>query len=106
MLSQLSAKVSFKGLAVAVLSSTLLACASNPDNIDAAYVSAFKYEPYSCEQIAFELGLWHAGRKGCMTPLEPLDAKITGRLGLGSFSCLPYSPWKEGMEYKHPNMPS
>ena len=56
MLSQLSAKATFKGLAVTVLSSTLLACASNPDNIDAAYVSAFKYEPYSCEQISFELG--------------------------------------------------
>lgn len=31
-------------------------CASNPDSIDAAYVSPLKYAVYDCEQIGLELG--------------------------------------------------
>ena len=31
-------------------------CASNPDNIDAAYVSPLKYATYDCGQIGQELG--------------------------------------------------
>ena len=35
---------------------TLLSgCASNPDKIDAAYVSPLKYQNYDCEQIALEM---------------------------------------------------
>ncbi len=45
-----------KSVIAAMISAVLAACASSPDKIDAAYVSAFKYEPYSCEQIGFELG--------------------------------------------------
>tara|TARA_R110002049_G_scaffold111603_1_gene260903 strand:+ start:262 stop:1560 length:1299 start_codon:yes stop_codon:yes gene_type:complete len=44
-----------KGLALALLSSALLGCASHPDKIDAAYVSNLKYESYSCAQIATEM---------------------------------------------------
>lgn len=33
----------------------LAGCASNPDKIDAAYVSALKYSTYDCQQIAMEL---------------------------------------------------
>ncbi|XOV86103.1 MAG: metal ABC transporter ATP-binding protein [Pseudomonadota bacterium] len=31
-------------------------CASNPDSIDAAYVSPLKYAKYDCDQISTELG--------------------------------------------------
>lgn len=34
----------------------LVSCASNPDSIDAAYVSPLKYATYDCEQIGLELG--------------------------------------------------
>ncbi|MFA0813726.1 hypothetical protein [Microbulbifer epialgicus] len=30
-------------------------CASNPDKIDATYVSPLKYEGYDCDQIAMEM---------------------------------------------------
>ena len=33
----------------------LVACASNPDKIDAAYVSPLKYKDYDCDQIAMEM---------------------------------------------------
>ncbi len=33
----------------------LSGCASNPDNIDAAYVSPLKYANYSCDQISQEM---------------------------------------------------
>ncbi len=34
---------------------SLTYCASNPDSIDAAYVSPLKYANYECDQIAMEL---------------------------------------------------
>ncbi|MDO8907548.1 MAG: hypothetical protein Q7W55_03495 [Pseudohongiella sp.] len=34
----------------------LSACASNPDNIDAAYVSPLKYASYDCGQLGTEIG--------------------------------------------------
>lgn len=33
----------------------LTACASNPDKIDAAYVSPLKYKDYDCDQVAMEM---------------------------------------------------
>lgn len=33
----------------------LVGCASNPDKIDAAYVSPLKYRNYDCDQIAMEM---------------------------------------------------
>lgn len=43
-------------LAILVVSALLIsACASNPDKIDAAYVSPLKYLDYDCKQIAMEM---------------------------------------------------
>ncbi len=39
----------------------LAACASNPDKIDAAYVSPLKYKDYDCSQIAMEMD--HVARR-------------------------------------------
>lgn len=47
--------MNIKNLAVIALASVLVACASNPDKIDAAYVSPLKYKDYDCEQIAMEM---------------------------------------------------
>jgi hypothetical protein len=33
----------------------LVSCASNPDKIDAAYVSPLKYQDYDCDQLALEM---------------------------------------------------
>ena len=41
-------------MAVAVLG-IAFGCASNPDKLDAAYVSPLKYKDYDCDQIALEL---------------------------------------------------
>ena len=37
------------------ISFLLSGCASNPDKIDAAYVSALKYSTYDCQQLGMEL---------------------------------------------------
>lgn len=45
-----------KVTAVALCAALILsACASNPDNISAAYVSPLQYQSYNCDQIRTEL---------------------------------------------------
>ena len=44
-----------KKIALIIFSATLASCASNPDKIDAAYVSPIKYQNYDCDQIALEM---------------------------------------------------
>ncbi|MCO1336569.1 hypothetical protein MO867_19745 [Microbulbifer sp. OS29] len=44
-----------KKIAMLACASTLAACASNPDKIDAAYVSPLTYKDYDCDQIALEM---------------------------------------------------
>lgn len=44
-----------KRIILFALTSTLVACASNPDKIDAAYVSSLKYRNYDCDQLALEM---------------------------------------------------
>jgi hypothetical protein len=39
----------------AVFTMILMSCASNPDKIDAAYVSPLKYKDYDCDQLAMEM---------------------------------------------------
>ena len=38
-----------------IISQFLFSCASNPNKIDAAYVSPLKYKDYDCDQIALEM---------------------------------------------------
>ena len=44
-----------KQLVTIALVATICACASNPDKIDATYVSPLKYKDYDCEQIGQEM---------------------------------------------------
>lgn len=44
-----------KSFAIAIGLGALIGCASNPDKIDAAYVSPLKYAEYTCSQLAQEL---------------------------------------------------
>ena len=44
-----------KQLITIALAATICACASNPDKIDAAYVSPLKYKDYNCDQLALEM---------------------------------------------------
>jgi hypothetical protein len=44
-----------KKLALLILTSILISCASDPNKIDAAYVSPLKYRAYDCEQLALEM---------------------------------------------------
>jgi hypothetical protein len=39
-----------------LLTATLTACATKPDEIQAAYVSPLKYASYTCEQLGTEMG--------------------------------------------------
>lgn len=42
-------------VALLISAMTLIGCASNPNKIDAAYVSPMKYKDYDCQQIAMEM---------------------------------------------------
>ena len=44
-----------KGTQAVCLSVILGACASNPDDIEAAYVSPIKYQNYDCDQLGVEM---------------------------------------------------
>lgn len=44
-----------KKIVTIVCIAILTACASNPDKIDAAYISPLKYKDYDCDQIALEM---------------------------------------------------
>ncbi len=52
----------------------LTACASNPDKIDAAYVSLLKYRDFDCDQIAMEMD--YVGQRTTKpNPLKDGDGK-------------------------------
>ena len=44
-----------KLLSTVALVATLSACASNPNKLDAVYVSPLKYQEHDCSQIALEM---------------------------------------------------
>lgn len=61
----------------------ILSCASNPDSIDAAYVSPLKYSTYSCPQISAELD--YVGQRTNVL-YQNLEAKRKGdnwQMGVG-----------------------
>ena len=45
----------FRHIVVFLWAASLLACASNPDKISAAYVSPMKYKDYDCDQVSLEM---------------------------------------------------
>ena len=49
-----TARHAFKLTAIALIG-VVFGCASNPDKLDAAYVSPLKYKDYDCDQIALEM---------------------------------------------------
>lgn len=61
----------------------LTACASNPDKIDAAYVSPMKYKDYDCDQIAMEMD--HVGQRTTQlyTRLKKERSKDNAQMGVG-----------------------
>jgi hypothetical protein len=48
-------------ICLAVVTALVYGCATNPDKIDAAYVSPMKYKGYDCDQIAVEMD--HVGHR-------------------------------------------
>ena len=50
-----------KKFALMIVFVSLTACVSNPDKIDAAYVSPLKYKDYDCDQLSMEMD--HVGRR-------------------------------------------
>ena len=72
-----------KILAVAVTVCLLTACASNPDKIDAAYVSPLKYQNYGCDQIALEMDYVGQRTTKLYTRLKKERNKDTAQMGVG-----------------------
>lgn len=69
------------GLAAAIMLTT--ACASNPDKIDAAYVSPLKYQDYSCRQIAEEMDYVGSRTTDLYTRLKSERTKDNWQMGVG-----------------------
>lgn len=42
-------------LAIGIASAGFAGCASNPDQLQASYVSSFKYQDFNCQQLALEM---------------------------------------------------
>ena len=59
------------------------ACASNPDKIDAAYVSPIKYQDYSCRQISEEMDYVGARTTDLYTRLKSERTKDNWQMGVG-----------------------
>ena len=72
-------QVVFVGIALCLLA----ACASNPDKIDAAYVSPLKYKDYDCDQIAMEMDYVGQRTTKLYTRLEKERKKDNAQMGVG-----------------------
>ena len=68
---------------VGVATCLLLGCASNPDKIDAAYVSPLKYKDYDCDQIALEMDYVGQRTTKLYTRLKKERNKDNAQMGVG-----------------------
>lgn len=59
------------------------ACASNPDKIDAAYVSPLKYKDYDCDQIVMEMDYVGQRTTKLYTRLKKERDKDNAQMGVG-----------------------
>lgn len=72
-----------KIFAVSIIAGLLTACASNPDKIDAAYVSPLKYKDYDCDQIAMEMDYVGQRTTKLHTRLKKERQKDNAKMGVG-----------------------
>jgi hypothetical protein len=61
----------------------LAGCASNPNNIEAAYVSPLKYKDYDCDQIALEMDYVGQRTTRLYTRLDSERKKDNAQMGVG-----------------------
>lgn len=78
------------------LSFLLGACASNPDDIDAAYVSPIKYQNYDCDQLGVEMD--YVGQRTTKLYQRLKDAREADnwQMGVGLVLFWPALFWLEG----------
>ena len=70
-------------LAVAFSAAIIVGCASNPDKIDAAYVSPLKYKDYDCDQIAMEMDYIGQRTTKLYARLKKERSKDNAQMGVG-----------------------
>jgi len=78
MVSQMNKKI----LLIAIIS-TVTACASDPDDIDASYVSPLKYRNYDCEQLALEMDYVGQRAAKLYQRLDSEYSKDSWQMGVG-----------------------
>lgn len=61
----------------------VVSCASNPDSIDAAYVSPLKYATYDCDQIGLELGYVNQRTNSLYSTLKAKRNADNWQMGVG-----------------------
>ena len=72
-----------KKLTTLITAIFLASCASNPDKIDAAYVSPLKYKDYDCDQIALEMDYIGQRTTKLYTRLKKERNKDNAQMGVG-----------------------
>jgi len=70
-------------ITIGLMSSLLIGCASNPNKIDAAYVSPLKYKDYDCDQIAMEMDYVGQRTTKLHARLESERKKDNAQMGVG-----------------------
>lgn len=69
--------------ALAVASTFLLGCASNPDKIAASYVSPYKYKDYDCDQIMLEMDYISKSTVRLYQSLRKTQQNDQAQMGIG-----------------------
>lgn len=69
--------------ALAVASTLLLGCASNPDKIAASYVSPYKYKDYDCDQIMLEMDYISKSTVRLYQSLRKTQQNDQAQMGIG-----------------------
>jgi hypothetical protein len=72
-------KMTYLGIVLCLIAG----CASNPDKIDAAYVSPLKYRNYDCDQIAVEMHYVGQRTTELYTRLKSERKKDNAQMGVG-----------------------
>ena len=72
-------KLLLLGFAVSAIS----ACASNPNDIDATYVSSLKYKDYDCDQLAMEMDYVQNRTTKLYHALDSERTKDNWQMGVG-----------------------
>lgn len=75
--------MNYKTIAATATIISMFGCASNPNKIDAAYVSPLKYQKYDCDQISMEMDYVGQRTTALHTRLQKERTADNWQMGVG-----------------------